>query len=201
MELNDLTFQGPPVDDIATLDKLPSQLRGLLEQVNGFIQFGGGLHIRGACLSPDWHSLAEVWSGSLALWKIYPVLKKDDIPFGQDAVGDQFVLRDDVVHHLSGETGELSSLDCDLFMFLQSAQDAPVEFLSLNPLLQFHHEGGQLQPGQLLSVYPPFCTAQAGSKVSLRAISAIERIGFLADFAAQISDFPDGTSIEITTRS
>lgn len=201
MELHDLTFQGPPIDDMATLDRLPCTLCGLLEQANGFIQFGGGLHIRGACISPDWHSLAEVWSGSLALWKLYPALESSDIPFGQDAVGDQFILRNDVVHCLLGETGELNSLNCDLFTFLQSAQDDPIEFLSLNPLLQFHNEGGQLQPGQLLSVYPPFCIAQAGSKVSLRAISAIERIGFLADFAAQISDLPDGTSIKITTRS
>lgn len=82
MELHNLTFQGPPIDDMITLDKLPADLRGLLEQVSGFIQCGGGLHIRGACVTPDWHPLAEVWSGSLALWKLYPALKKDDILCG-----------------------------------------------------------------------------------------------------------------------
>lgn len=198
MEFTDLTYQGPSVDDYITLGKLPANLRGLLEQVNGFIQFGGGLHIRGACISPDWHSLAEVWSGSLALWKCYPALVNSDIPFGQDAVGDQFILRNDIVHHLAGETGGLNSLSCDLLTFLQFAQTNPVKFLSLYPLIQFQNEGGQLQPGQLLNVYPPFCTAQAAAGVSLGAISAVERLQFLADFSAKISILAEDTNFKIT---
>ena len=199
MELTDLTYQGPPIDEYSILEKLPADLRGFLEQVNGFIQFSGGLHIRGACQSPDWHSLSEIWFGSLALSKLYSTINDSDVPFGQDALGDQFILRDALVHRLMSETGEVTSLNCTFFSFLQSAQNDPQEYLSLHPLIQFHNEGGELKPGQLLSAYPPFCTTQAESGVSLRAISAVERIKFLADFAAQISNLPDGTSVKITT--
>jgi hypothetical protein len=197
MELTHLTYQGPPIDDHSILEKLPANLRGFLEQVNGFIQFAGGLHIRGACQAPDWHSLAEIWSGSLALSRLYPTIADSDIPFGQDALGDQFILREGVVHRLMSETGEITSLDCDFFGFLQSAQNDPLEYLGLHPLIQFQNEGGELKPSQLLSAYPPFCTTQAASGVSLKAISAVERVKFLADFAAQISNFADGTNITI----
>ncbi|RYG67075.1 hypothetical protein EON80_14285 [bacterium] len=197
MEFAYLTYQGPPVDDFATLEKLPSALRGLLEQLNGFVQFGGGLHLRGACSAPTWHSLGEVWSGKLALWKLYPEVLENDVPFGQDAVGDQFLLRGDVVHCLAGETGEVRSLFCDLTTFLTEAQADPERVLGLAPLLQFHEEGGELEPGQLLSVYPPFCMAQAADGVSLRAVPVEDRIRFLADFAKQIAGLGDGTSISI----
>jgi hypothetical protein len=41
MELNDVTFRGPSIDDIATFSRLPTSPRRLLQQINGFIQFGG----------------------------------------------------------------------------------------------------------------------------------------------------------------
>lgn len=198
MEITHLTYQGPPIDDFSTLEKLPAELRGLLQHVNGFIQFSGGLHIRGACNSPNWHSLAEIWSGSLALSKLYPAITNSDVPFGQDALGDQFILREAIVYRLLSETGELTPLDCGFFEFLQNVKNDPMEYLSLHPLVQFHNEGGELEPGQLLSVYPPFCTAQSAAGVSLKSISVAERIAFLADFAAKISDFPNDTNVKIS---
>ena len=197
MDLTHLTFQGPSVDDFETLTKLPPELRDLLEQLNGFIQFGGGLHLRGACLLPDWHALAPVWTGEMALWKHYPALSPDDVPFGQDCVGDQFLLREGVVHCLLSETGDLESLDCGVLDFLESAQSDPVHFLGMQPLLQLHNEGTDLQPGQLINVYPPFCTNQAAQGVSLRAISTFDRLAFLADFSAQTARARDGDWIKV----
>lgn len=66
-------------------------------------------------------------------------------------------------------------------------------------LVQFRREGGELKPGELLSVYPPFCTKESGRGISLRAISASDRIGFLADFANQISHLSEGTRVRIKT--
>ena len=40
MEL-DITWAGPPIDDLQTLRKLPSDLAKLMKSVNGFVQFGG----------------------------------------------------------------------------------------------------------------------------------------------------------------
>lgn len=187
MELDDITYQGPPVDDPRILGRLPADYRSLLTQVNGFVQFGGGLHIRGACHAPTWHALRTVWEGEEALAVLYPgIVLPGDVPFGQDAVGDQFLLRDDTVYRLAAETGDIESLACGLFAFLGAAQADPVGYLSLQPLLQFHQQGGTLSPGELLSVYPPFCFAESASGVSLRSVGAMDRLRFLAGLAAQI---------------
>lgn len=197
MELVDLTYQGPPIDDFETFRRLPENYRKLLEQINGFVQFGGGLHIRGACTKPIWHAIATVWSGTLALSSLFPVIKVSDIPFGQDALGDQFILRDGIVHQLWSETGELESLNCELLTFLNAAQTKPVEYLDLQPLIRFYEEGETLEPGQLLNVYPPFCAKESAAGVEIKAVPFDERIRFLADFAAKIAGLGDGEQITI----
>ena len=85
----------------------------------------------------------------------------------------------------------------DLATFLDRAQENPVEFLSLQPLLQFMAEGGKLESGQLINAYPPFCMKQAAGGVSLRAVPMFEQIGFLADLAKQIAGLPKGAEIRI----
>jgi hypothetical protein len=195
MELTHLTFVGPAIDDDRTLARLPPGLAGLLRQLNGFVQFGGGLHVRGACRRPDWHSLRTAWDGDDALHRLYPDVRRTDVPFAEDCLGDQFLLRDGVDRKLAGETGELESLDVDLTGFLEQAQADPVEYLGLGPLTQFQQEGGTLEPGQLLSAFPPYCAEQSADGVSLRAIPALERRRFLADLAAQIRDLPEGATI------
>jgi hypothetical protein len=192
MEQFEPTYVGSEVTDTEILDKLPVDYRLLLNQTNGFILFDGGLHVRGAVLSPEWHSLRKVWLGDFALHKLFSAIRESDVPFAQDCLGDQFLLRGGVVHKLDAEAGEVENLGMDLDTFLGGAQDDPVEFLSLQPLLQFMSEGGELQPGQLLSVYPPFITKESANGVSLRAISMYDRIGFLAALARQVANIPDG---------
>jgi hypothetical protein len=119
----------------------------------------------------------------------------EDIPFAEDCMGDQFILRTGRVHRLAAETGELWTLDLDLAGFFDAVQADSIGFLSLQPLLQFQRDGGALEPGQLLGAYPPFCTQQSGAGVHLAAIPADECRLFLADFAAQIRDVPDGGKI------
>lgn len=197
MKLKNLIYRGPHLDDQETFARLPPDYQTLLAQMNGFIKFGGGLHVRGVCLEPAWHSLREVWTGEHALHRLFPQLQTDDVPFGQDALGDQYVLRNEVVHHLRAETGALASLQCGLFDFLAAAEADPVEYLTLAPLLKFQEQGKRLEPGQLLSAYPPFCTKESAQGVHLAAIPMLERISFLAHFAAQIVDLPDGQKIMI----
>jgi hypothetical protein len=196
MELTHITFPGPAADDAKTVAKLPRELANLLKQLNGFIQFGGGLHVRGACRAPDWHSLRNAWDTDDALHRLYPDVRKNDVPFAEDCLGDQFLIRDGMVWKLAAETGELESLDIDLLGFLERAQADPVEYLGLEPLLEFQQGGGTLEPGQLLSAFPPYCAKQSADGVSLRAISALERRRFLADLAEQIRELPDGATIE-----
>jgi hypothetical protein len=199
MELDHITFVGPPIDDREILAKLPDDLTGLLEQLNGFIQFHGGLHVRGACREPAWHALRDAWVGERAFHSLYPAVRVGDIPFAEDCMGDQFMLRDRRVVRLAAETGEVQPLELGLAEFFSSVQADPIEFLSLHPLLQFQREGRVLAPGQLLGAYPPFCITPPDGGVHLAPISVDEGRRFLAYFAAQIRDAWDGDEIVFTT--
>ena len=195
MEFQNVTYQGPPVDDPAIVAEVPIEYRELLQNVNGLIAFGGGLHIRGACAGPDWHSLRHAWRGSHALHTKFQAVRPADLPFAQDAFGDQFFLRDAQVWRLAAETGEVEPLGAGFLGFLEEACRDPIEYLRLAPLQRFRAEGGELHPGQLLNVYPPFVVESEGLP-SLRAIAVADRLGFLAHLASQIADLPDGARVE-----
>ncbi|WP_425073722.1 hypothetical protein [Sagittula sp. S175] len=187
MELDHIAWTGPAIDDPDLLDQLPAQLVGLLQQVNGFIQYGGGLHVRGACVAPAWHALRPPLEGPRALHRRYPSVAPDWIPFAQDCVGDQFLLADGAVLHLQAETGDIEALDPTLTAFFKRVAADPVDALAMQPLQKLWAEGGHLAPGQLLSVYPPFCTAESAGGVSVRPVSSLERQDWLADFARTIA--------------
>lgn len=195
LSLKSVTFQGPEIDDVEFLAGLPSLLSGLLSAINGYVQFHGGLHVRGICSQLGWHSLQEALEGDNALHRYYDCVSKTDIPFAQDCVGDQFILRSEVVFRLHAETGELESLNVDLSKFLERANADPIDFLSLQPLIQLHNEGGSLEPGQQIHVYPPYCTKEAANGVSVRSVPASELLEFHASFAAKLP--ADGTKVEI----
>ena len=191
-------YIGPPVDDPAILERLPAEYRHLLTRANGYVAYNGGLHVRGACVAPEWHSLRAAWEGERALHRLFPAVTRDDIPFGEDALGDQYLLRAEVVHRLAGETGEVESLGVDLAAFDSAVRSNPVAYLSLAPLEAFRAEGGTLEPGQLLSVYPPYVVKESAAGVSFRAISAAARIEYLASLAAQLRGIPEGAEVLFT---
>jgi len=190
-------YLGPAIDDPAILESLPPELVDLLRRANGYVAYHGGLHVRGACHKPEWHSLRAAWRGARAVHRLFPALRADDVPFGEDALGHQFVLRDGIVHRLDSEVGELESLDVDLADFDAAVRADPVSYLRLAPLERFRADGGFLQPGQLLSIYPPYVFEESGKGVSMRAVPVGDRLGFLAGLAAAIGDVPDGTRIAI----
>jgi len=180
-------YRGPEIDDPEILERLPDPLRRRIEDGNGFVAYDGGLHVRGACREPAWHSLREAWLGDDAFHRHYPSLRAGDVPFAEDAVGDQWLLRGDDIIRLLAETGDVESLGLNVDAFFAAVEADPVETLGLHPLLQLQREGGRLEPGQLINVYPPFCTKEAADGVSLRAVPARERHVFLRDLAAQLS--------------
>lgn len=188
-------YTGPSIDDHAILELLPADLREFLARCNGYVAFHGGLHVRGACLNPTWHSLRYWWLGAGAMHSLFLAVDRSDIPFAEDALGDQYLLRGGIVHRLSAEVGELKSLNVDLRAFDAAVRGDPVGYLSIEPLEEFRANGGALEPGQLLSAYPPFVTKESAAGVSYRAISTEDRIRFLADFARQVADVPDGGRI------
>ena len=198
MDLDHVDFEGPVFDEGSQiLDLLPDNLVELLRQINGFIMYGGGIHVRGVCSEPSWHSLENILTGPSALHKLYPAVEVSDVPFAQDCLADQYLLRARSVCKLEAEIGVVTPLNLSLSEFLRSIQEDPVEFLGMHPLLQHQRETGSLHPGQVLNAYPPFCTKQAAGGVSLRAVPAGEAILFLADFARQISGLGEGESFEV----
>lgn len=199
MDFPHLTYSGPPIDDPAILASVPETYATLLRERNGLIALSGGFHLRGACRSPAWHSLRAAWEGSAALYHLFPAILPTDVPFGEEACGDQFLLRNGEVVRLSAETGEVKPVAPDLETFLTRVRDDGIATLGLEPLVAFLREGQKLEPGQLLSAFPPFCVEEAKNGVTLKAVSRAERLAFLAGLARQLKDVPDGGHIELTT--
>jgi len=191
------SFAGPPIDDPELLARLPEPLRQRLTRVNGYVAYAGGLHVRGACRAPEWHSLRAAWLGENAIHRLFPAVRADDVPWAEDALGDQFLLRDGVVLRLEAETGRVESLGVDLTGFEQRVRDDPFEYLRLAPLEQFAREGGELRPGQLLSVYPPYCVEESARGVALRAVPAAARLRWLSALAREIGGLADGAALRL----
>jgi hypothetical protein len=197
MHLSYVTWSGPGIDDPAILQEVPSNLSTLLQEINGFIQFHGGLHVRGACSSPAWHSLRDAWHSERAFHRLYPNrVLTGDVPFAQDFLGNQFLLRDRMVVFLHAETGVAEDLGVGLGSFFKKVEADPVSMLHLEPLLKFQEQGHTLAPGELLAVFPPICTKQAGAGLSSSAVSDSERRTFLARFAEFVSGLPEGSEID-----
>jgi hypothetical protein len=53
----------------------------------------------------------------------------EDVPFAQDAVGDQWLLRDGRVVRLLAETGDIENHDDDLVGFGAAADRTPIDTL------------------------------------------------------------------------
>jgi hypothetical protein len=109
IELSNITYQGPQITDPDILTRLPPDLASVSRHTNGLIAFRGGLHIRGACHEPTWHSLRHAWESADAFFRSYPRLRPSDILFAEDCLGDQFVFRDHTVRQLLAEPAKYAT--------------------------------------------------------------------------------------------
>jgi hypothetical protein len=189
MEIPGITFKGESIEDVEILSELPTDLVRILSDTNGFILHEGALHVRGACLTPEWHSLRAAWRGPNAFHTLYDDVQPSDIPFAQDQVGDQFLIRERVVLRLFAETGEIERLSDRLRDFFSRVSSDIEGFLSVG----LSHT---MNPGQLLHAYPPFCFRESNAGASLAPLPASEVILLHADLARQIRDLPDGGKVE-----
>lgn len=190
MDISGITWKGESIEDVELLSELPADLVPILSDTNGFILHEGAVHVRGACITPEWHSLRAAWSGPRAFHILYDDVLPSDIPFAEDQVGDQFLIREVEVLRLSAETGEIEHLADNLEDFFVRAGSDIEGFLNVGL-------GHTIQPGQLLQAYPPFCMRESGAGASLASVPASEVILFHADLARQIRDVPDGGQVEI----
>ena len=186
--ISGITWRGAAIDDAELLRELPLNLARVLDDVNGFILHQGALHVRGASLTPEWHSLRAAWLGPNAFQCLYESVHATDIPFAQDQFGDQFLLREGRVLRLAGESGEVEEIADSLEDFFSQVNQNIEQFLNVG----LHHT---MQPGKLLVAYPPFVCRESGAGAQLKPIRAEEAILFHADLAKQIRDIPDGGRI------
>jgi len=193
----EVSYTGPSVDDEGILEALPALVSEELVRRNGYVAFEGGFHFRGACTEPLWHSLRCAWEGDLAFHLLYSSVRPADIPFAEDCLGDQYLLRDSEVWSLAAETGHFENTGLPLSRFISEIEEAPVEFLGLEPFLEFKRLGNTLAPGQLLVAYPPFCSKEAERGVHLGAVSSLENRTYLAEFAEQIGCLKPGSKFSI----
>ena len=189
MDIPAITSKGKSIEDVEILRELPADLVRVLSDTNGFILHEGAVHVRGACLTPEWHSLRATWRGPKAFHTLYDDVQPSDVPFAQDQVGDQFLIREGVVLRLFAETGEIERLSDSLQYFFSRVSSDIEGFLNVG----LSHT---MQPGQLLHAYPPFCFRESGAGASLAPLPASEVILVHADLARQIRDVPDGGQIE-----
>lgn len=201
MKFDGIVFEGAPYNDEGRGDpvllrELPAELARILKEQNGFIAFSGGLHVRGACQQPAWHSLREAWKGEGALHVRYPEVKPTDIPFAQDCVGDQYLLRDGEVIQLFAEMGEVEHLDMTLADFFRAAEEDPVDLLCTEPLELFLQSNPRLEPGKLLQIFPPFCCD--ADERELRDMPAEDLLDYHTELSERLSELPEGAELDYT---
>src|SRR5215208_1136534 len=185
MDIPGITWKHESIEDVEMLPELPADLVRVLQDTNGFILYGGAVHVRGACFVPAWHSLRAAWRGPSAFHILYDNVRPSDIPFAEDQLGDQFLIREGVVLRLSAETGTIEPLADSLQDFFSGIGNDIEGFLNIG----LSHT---MQPGQLLHAYPPFCFQESAAGVSLKPLPAAEVILFHAELARQIRGVPDG---------
>jgi hypothetical protein len=197
MEFDGVLHQGGQIEDKEYFKTLPQELQDFYEQTNGLVAFQGGLTIRGCLNEPYWLSLKEACQGENALWKTYEELEQTDWMFAYDCCGDQYFLRKGEVFRLCAENGEIEGYGIDFWEFVESAMEEPEDYLDLQPLYGFFSEGGVLEPGELLHVYPPFIVENEEDGVQVAAAPFDMQMDFLKRLYLMIKDLDDEADIEI----
>ena len=177
-------YLGSDIDDQDTFNELPIEFQELLKQQNGYIRYSGAFHMRGCCMEPKWHSLARYWKGDMALSDLYPNIASDDIPFAENAFGDQLFLRDNSVWYMNGETGNIACYNRNLQEFLALIEEDPTTHLNCPLLEPFLANGGVIEPGQLLHAYPPLISNHPTENLTITPVPQEEQLGSLSQLAA-----------------
>lgn len=181
VEFKGITYINHACDYPDMIDALPDEMRAFYKEINGLVAYNGGFQIRGCGTSPSWNSLEDAWKGPHALHKTYPNLSEEDIPFGQDCLGDQYVFKAGSVWQLLTETGDLDDLELEFDEFIDEVIEDPVEFLALYPLLEFIDSGNELKPGELLVPSIPF-SMDTEEEYTFSKTSVENRLSSLAEY-------------------
>ena len=143
------------------------------------ILYKGGLQIRSEGAPEKLLDVNSFLKGDLSLSDLYPSVLPGDYPIAQDCFGDQFLIRNNAVIKLMAETGDIEEYNCTWDEFLSWVKEDPYGRLDLPDDLN-------LEKGELLFAYPPFCTKE-GSEAVIKPIDGEELVRFHANFAKKIN--------------
>lgn len=183
-----ITYSVTNIEDPDILSVLPNEYQSLLSMVNGFILKGGWFHVRGAVENPYWHSIREAFLGPRAIHKIFRSVIHGDIPFGQDSLGNQYLLRESNIFYLNGEKGTIDPIDIPFTDFIEGLFRNPEQFISIDHVRHFQARGGGLEPSELLNAYPPIMVypPEERLRVSLHPVNVDDQLDFLSKLSSSV---------------
>ncbi len=175
--------------------RLQSELLAMLRLRNGFYAFEGALHILPAGSQAAVMSLEE-WN-SADLWRYeYGDLAEGLTFFAEDALGNQFCLREDGVFSFDAETGGTNFIGPSIEDWASRVL-FDYGFLTGFPLLhEWQVTHGRVPTGSRLLPVVPFVIGGEYSVANLRLAGAVSGMCSRGNLARQIRDLPDGAQIE-----
>ena len=168
----------------------------MLALKNGFYAFESALHVFPA-QSCDQHIGLDLWN-SETLWRsAYGEVTNGCGFFAEDIFGGQFCFKEGMVYFFDSESGDLEprfeSID-------EWAREILNDYENLTGY-PFAHEwqvvNGPISPGMRLGPKIPFVAGGEYSIQNLFLIAGDNLMRTLGDFATQIKDLPDGSSVRL----
>ena len=174
-----------------------NELRELLLARNGFLAFGGALHVLpwDATMMPLALRCMEL---GRPLARVICTLANGHFFFAEDAFGFQFSLFADSVHRFDPETGDSEEFSATIEDWLAIVlRDHRV--LTGWPLLaDWEALNGELPYGHRLFPKVPFVTGGEFTPENLAALESVEGMRLRGALALQLHDLADGTRVRYT---
>jgi hypothetical protein len=176
---------------------VPTELRDMLDEANGFYAFESALHVFPSGGDAA-HLGVEAWN-SPDLWRFeYGDMVEGCWFFAEDAFGVQFCLKEGHVGSFNPETGEIEPLAKTVEEWAEKVLKE-YDCLTGHPLAHAWQERhGALKPGTRLVPKVPFVCGGKFNLDNLVAIDAVKGMRARGNLARQIRDLPDGAQIQFT---
>ena len=191
--LNYSVFEAGPSEVHGTV--VDNYHRRFLSNHGELIAFNGAVRIFGDTPA-RMHSIRE-WNAESGWRSAYGALSKGLLFFAEDFLGNQFGATDVGVFRFDGETGERRRLAAGFREWTAWLVGDPENNLSLSLLRAWQAKNGSLQPDAHLCPTFPFVLAAHVSLADLHPIERTDSMRFKGNFAVQIHDLPDGSSIRL----
>lgn len=168
-------------------------LDALIEARNGFYAFESALHVLPSEVSAM--RTIERWNAPDGWRSGYGSMADGLLFFAEDAFGGQFALWDERICTFDPETGDVDVLASSVEDWADQLLDDYRVLTGYPVAHEWQLQNGLLQPGMRLVPKVPFVIGGDYTVDNLSALDAEEGMRVRAEFAMQIRDLPDGTTV------